>query len=249
MSRNEGDLMNIYSKKTRLQLVGAIFLAMVAGYLDGYGLQFLRTYVSFMSGNTTSTGVMAGRGDFHLAFQSGLAIICFVTGSFLGSLLCDSRLSRIHRICFAWIAGILATVAWLEWHGLRYTALEIALLCVAMGMVNPALTKIGVEPVSLTFITGTLNRMSGHIASAAARKPLKDSLGDGDSHLRRAGLDASVWSGFIGGAVLAGMLHPSLRAWALLPPCGVMVVLSLLSDRTAESAEGAVDKWRVSATS
>jgi hypothetical protein len=51
------------------------------------------------------------------------------------------------------------------------------------------------------------------------------------------------------GAVLAGMLHPSLRAWALLPPCGVMLVLSLFSDRTAESAEGAVDKWRVSATS
>ncbi len=229
MSRNEGDLMNIYSKKKRLQWVGAIFLAMVAGYLDGYGLQFLKTYVSFMSGNTTSTGVMAGRGDFHLAFQSGLAIICFVTGSFLGSLLCDS--------------------AWLEWHGLGYTALEIALLCVAMGMVNPALTKIGVEPVSLTFITGTLNRMSGHIASAAARKPLKDSEGDGDSHLRRAGIDASVWSGFIVGAVLAGMLHPSLRAWALLPPCGVMLVLSLFSDRTAESAEGAVDKWRVSATS
>ena len=57
--------MNIYGEKMRLQWAGAIFLAMVAGYLDGYGLLFLKTYVSFMSGNTTSTGVMSGSGDFR----------------------------------------------------------------------------------------------------------------------------------------------------------------------------------------
>jgi hypothetical protein len=52
------------------------------------------------------------------------------------------------------------------------------------------------------------------------------------------------------GAVLAGMLHPSLRAWALLPPCGVMLVLSLLSDRAAPSADREVDKkWLASANS
>lgn len=32
--------------------------------------------------------------------------------------------------------------------------------------------------------------------------------------------------------------NPSLGAWALLPPCGVMVVLSLLSDRADSSASG-----------
>jgi uncharacterized membrane protein YoaK (UPF0700 family) len=244
---------SIYSKKMRLQWLGAIFLAIVAGYLDGYGLLFLKTYVSFMSGNTTSTGVMSGSGNYLAAFRSALAIIFFVTGSFFGSLLSQSKLRHTHRICFAWIAGMLATVAWLEWNGLRYMELEIALLCVAMGMVNPALTKIGAEPVSLTFITGTLNRMGGHIASAAQRKPLTDSHGDGDSHLRRAGIDASVWAGFIGGAVLAGLaglLHPSLRAWAFLPPCAVMLVLILFSDRSVPSAEGAVaKKWPVSATS
>ena len=206
-----------------------------------------------MSGNTTSTGVMSGSGNYLAAFRSALAIIFFVTGSFFGSLLSQSKLRHTHRICFAWIAGMLATVAWLEWNGLRHMELEIALLCVAMGMVNPALTKIGAEPVSLTFITGTLNRMGGHIASAAQRKPLTDSHGDGDSHLRRAGIDASVWAGFIGGAVLAGLaglLHPSLRAWALLPPCAVMLVLILFSDRSVPPAEGAVaKKWPVSATS
>src|SRR5260370_22430124 len=109
-----------------------------------------------------------------------------------------------------------------------------------MGMVNPALTKIGAEPVSLTFITGTLNRMGGHIASAAGRKPLTDSNGDVDSHLRRAGIDASVWAGFIVDAVLSGLLHPSLPACALLPPCAVMLVLILFRDRSFPSADGAL---------
>ena len=44
-------------------------------------------------------------------------------------------------------------------------------------------------------------------------------------------MDASVWSGFIGGAVLVGMLLPGLRAWALLPPCAVVVLLGVFSDR------------------
>ncbi len=99
--------MNIYGEKMRLQWAGAIFLAMVAGYLDGYGLLFLKTYVSFMSGNTTSTGVMSGSGNYVAAFHSALAIIFFVTGSFSsrppnlfcldGSDSCDGCLTRTGR--------------------------------------------------------------------------------------------------------------------------------------------------------
>src|SRR5258708_39612082 len=173
-----------------------------------------------MRGNTTSTGVMSGSGNYLTAFRAALAIIFFVTGSFLGSLLSQSKLRHTHRISFAWIAAMLATVAWLEWNGLRYMELEIALLCVAMGMVNPALTKIGAEPVGLTFITGTLNRMGGHIASAAQRQPLTDSHGDGDSHLRRAGIDGSVWAGSIGAACLVHRACSALPARGSLSPPG-----------------------------
>jgi len=223
--------MTAYPYKTRLQWAGATFCALVAGYLDGYGLLFLKTYVSFMSGNTTSTGVNIGSAKFGAAENGALAIICFVAGSFFGSLLAESKARRIHRAIFAVVAVLLGAVAGLEWNGPGNTVFEIALLCLAMGVVNPALTKIGVEPVSLTFVTGTLNRIGGHLAAAAGQVPLKDSNREGDSHLRRAGLDASVWFGFIGGAVLAGMLLPSVRAWALLPPCAVMVLLGLFSDR------------------
>jgi uncharacterized membrane protein YoaK (UPF0700 family) len=229
--------MSVYPYKTRLQWAGAIFCALVAGYLDGYGLLFLKTYVSFMSGNTTSTGVMIGSAKFGAASNAALAVICFVAGSFLGSLLAQSKARHIHRVIFALVAVLLGAVAGLEWNGPGNTLVEIALLCLAMGVVNPALTKIGAEPVSLTFVTGCLNKIGGHLAAAAGHKPLTDSNREGDSHLRRAGMDASVWCGFIGGAVLAGMLLPSARVWALLPPCAVMVLLGLFSDRAPTPAK------------
>jgi uncharacterized membrane protein YoaK (UPF0700 family) len=223
--------MTLYSRGARLQRAGAIFLALVAGYLDGYGFLFLKTYVSFMSGNTTNTGVMIGGGHFHAAFSSGLAVVCFVTGVFCGNLLNHCGARNSHRISFLVIAGTLATVAGLEWNGLRYIPVAIALLCLAMGMVNPALTKIGAEPVSLTFVTGTLNRLGGHLASAAARKPVTEAQDKGDSHLGRARIDASIWFGFISGATLSGMVDPRFRGWALLPPCVVMLMLTLFTER------------------
>ena len=76
--------MKLVFDETRAEWALASFLALIAGYLDGYGLLVLGTYVSFMSGNTTSTGLRSGQGDFHAAFPSAVAIVFFVTGSFLG---------------------------------------------------------------------------------------------------------------------------------------------------------------------
>ena len=98
-------------------------------------------------------------------------------------------------------------------------------------MMNSALSKIGAESVSLTFVTGTLNRMGGHLAAAAGRKPLPEKDGPGDSHLARARIDASVWSGFLVGAGLAGMASSQFHVWALLPPFFVIVALGLFSER------------------
>jgi uncharacterized membrane protein YoaK (UPF0700 family) len=158
---------------TRVQWAVAIFLAMTAGYLDGYGLLFLKTYVSFMSGNTTSTGLMIGQGDFQAAIPTAIAIMFFVGGSFLGNILSQSSLLDCHRLRFGLIAIALASVAALDWVAVRNLYLKISLLCLAMGMTNPALSKIGAEPVSLTFVTGTLTRLGGHLASAAVRSPPK----------------------------------------------------------------------------
>ena len=219
----------------RVQWLGAILLAAIAGYVDGYGLLFLKTFVSFMSGNTTSTGVASGQGNFHAAFLSALAIVSFVGGSFLGNLVSQSRWRHCHRMMFGFIAAGLALVTGLEWAHLRSIPLEIALLGVTMGMVNPALSRVGVEAVSLTFVTGTLRRIGGHLALAAGQQPLEDRQGPDDSHLARAGIDASIWCGFLGGAVLSGMPGSNFRTLALVPPCIVILLVSLVSDCAAPS--------------
>jgi len=212
--------------ETRVQLLVAIFLAMIAGYLDGYGLLFLKTYVSFMSGNTTSTGVKIGQHDLLAAIPTAIAIVSFVSGSFLGNLLIQSAARYAHRILFGLIAVALATVACLDLLGVPNINLQILLLAIAMGMTNPALSKIGGESVSLTFVTGTLSRIGGHLASAAGRK-------SGDSHLAGAGIEAGIWCGFVAGAILSGIAGSSFQSWALLPPCIIMLSLGLFSDRQA----------------
>src|SRR5271168_5436811 len=99
---------------TRVQWTLAIFLALIAGYLDGYGLLVLGVYVSFMSGNTTFAGLKSGQGNFQAALPPAIAVLSFVTGSFLGNLFSQSRLRHSHRLIFGVIAGLLATVAGLE---------------------------------------------------------------------------------------------------------------------------------------
>jgi uncharacterized membrane protein YoaK (UPF0700 family) len=163
--------------------------------------------------------------------------VFFVTGSFLGNLFTESRLRYSHRLIFGVIAGLLATVSGLEWHGARNIPSEIAMLSLAMGMMNPALSKVGAESVSLTFVTGTLSRIGGHLAAAAGRKPLPDGPGPGDSHLARARIDASVWSGFLIGAGLSRIAGSHFRMWALLPPCVVMIALGVFSECATPSLE------------
>jgi uncharacterized membrane protein YoaK (UPF0700 family) len=229
--------MNLLSDDTRVKWALAVFLALVAGYLDSYGLLVLGTYVSFMSGNTTFAGLKIGQGNFQAALPSAIAVLFFVTGSFVGNIFSQSRLRYSHRLIFGVIAALLATVAGLERHGLWNAPGEVATLSLAMGMMNPALAKVGAESVSLTFVTGTLNRIGGNLAAAAGRKPLAEGQGPGDSYLARARIDASVWSGFLVGAALSGLAASHFQMWALLPPCIVMVVLGLFSDPAPPSPE------------
>jgi uncharacterized membrane protein YoaK (UPF0700 family) len=229
--------MKLLLSQPRVQWPLAIFLALTAGYLDGYGFHVFGTYVSFMSGNTTMTGLRIGQNNFHAALPFAIAVLSFVTGSFLGSLLSQSRLRSSHRVIFGVIAGLLATVAALEWHGHGNEVAGIALLSLAMGMLNSALSKVGAESVSLTFVTGTLNRIGSHLAAAAGRKPLPEGHGAGDSHLTRARIDASVWSGFLVGAGLSGIAASHFRICSLVPLCFIMTALALFTDYAKPSIE------------
>ena len=205
----------------------AICLALTAGYLDGYGLLVLGTFVSFMSGNTTMAGVRTGQANLLAALSPAIAIVFFVLGSLVGSVITSSRLRRAHRILFGIILVLLIFVRQLGSHGAAKNV-SIALLGLGMGMVNPALSHIGAEAVSLTFMTGTLSRIGSHLALALRRAPLPASEGPWDSHLYRARIDAQLWAAFVIGAALSGLVTSFATSFVLVPAIAIMLLLALI---------------------
>ena len=211
----------------RVQKRLAASLALTAGYVDGYGLLVLGTYLSFMSGNTTMAAVTAGQAHFQAAVFPAVAILFFVSGSFVGTVITRSRPDHAHRILFGLIAALLVLALPLGGHpALR--SLNIAVLSLGMGMINPALSHIGAENVSLTFMTGTLGRIGSHLALALERAPVPGSEGAWDSHLYRARMGAQIWAAFASGAVLSAILTSIAKSVALVPAIATMLALAVL---------------------
>jgi uncharacterized membrane protein YoaK (UPF0700 family) len=95
-----------------------------------------------------------------------------------------------------------------------------------MGVFNSALSRVGAQAVSLTFVTGTLSRVGSHLALAARRAAPTDSQGPWDTHLRRALLLARVWAGFLAGAILSGAATPRCGVWVLSVPALILAALA-----------------------
>jgi uncharacterized membrane protein YoaK (UPF0700 family) len=204
---------------------------MIAGYVDGYGIITYNTYLSFMSGNTTQAGYRTGQGDFTAVWPSAIAIVSFVCGTFAGALLAHSSVRQTRKLVFGVVAASLALIISLTRLGMLPAGIYIAVVSLAMGVMNTALSRVGAVSVNLTFVTGTLSRLGTHLALAVRRLPLEDSQGSWDTHLHRALALAGIWLGFLVGALLSGGATPRLGVWGLLFP---MLILSTLAwfDRT-----------------
>ena len=204
-------------------------LALIAGYVDAYGLSAFGTYVSFMSGNTTQVGSMTGRGRLVEAVPPALAILFFVCGSCAGTYLTHSRLRHSRRLLFGVVAGLLAATAAVSRIGPAEVTAGIATISFSMGIMNTTLPRIGAESVSLTFMTGDLNRIGSHVALAFKGVPLPDTQGPWDTQLHRAGLLASLWGSFLIGALISAAMISHLGVWVLVLPCLILVALALFS--------------------
>ncbi len=210
----------------------AVGLAMIAGFIDAYGIITYGVYVSFMSGNTTQTGFQAAEGEFGPAAASALAILFFVGGSFAGTLLVEFAGRRARRLLFSVVAAGLAAIIGFRQLGALSANIHIATAGFAMGVMNAAQSRVGAQSVSLTFVTGTLSRIGSHFALALKRASLPDAQGPWDTHLRRALLLSRVWAGFLAGALLSGAATPRFGVWVLLCPVSILSVIAAF-DRPA----------------
>ena len=202
---------------SRTLKIEAITLALVAGYVDGYALHIFGIYVSFMSGNTTMAGIEFGQGHFLIALIPASAIAGFVLGSFVGNWFAHSEVRHSQRLLFIASAVLIAGFVVLNLHISGNANRSLLMLSVAMGMINPAVTRIGGEPVSLTFVTGTLNKMANHLALGVGRARLPNAEGEWDTHFYRAALEASLWVGFLAGAILSSAASSHFGVLELVP--------------------------------
>jgi uncharacterized membrane protein YoaK (UPF0700 family) len=130
------------------------------------------------------------------------------------------------RLVFGVVAAALAAIVGFTHPGLLTGGGAIAAISFAMGVMNSALSRVGAQSVSLTFVTGTLSRVGAHLALALRRAPLSDSQGPWDTHLRRAIMLARLWAGFLVGALLSGAATPRYGALVLCAPALILAVLA-----------------------
>jgi uncharacterized membrane protein YoaK (UPF0700 family) len=212
--------------RTRNAELLAAALAMIAGFVDAYGFITYRVYVSFMSGNTTQAGYQTAEGAFGPASLSALAILFFVVGSFAGTLLAQFAGRHARRVVFGVVAVSLTAIVVFWRFGFVSAGAHIPTISFAMGVMNSALSRVGAQSVSLTFVTGTLSRVGAGLALALRQVPLRDAQGPWDTHLRRAMLLARIWVGFLAGALLSGAATPRYGAWVLLAPALILAALA-----------------------
>ena len=199
---------------------------MIAGFVDAYGMITYGVYVSFMSGNTTQTGYQAAEGAFGPASLSALAILFFVVGSFAGTLLVEFAGRHARRVLYCVVAAALAAIVGLTQFGMLSGAFAIAAISVAMGVMNNALSRVGAQAVSLTFVTGSLSRVGSSLALALRRAPLRDAQGPWDTHLRRALLLGSTLARLPGRRVAVGRGHAALWRAGASAPALILAVLA-----------------------
>jgi Protein of unknown function (DUF1275) len=99
------------------------------------------------------------------------------------------------QVLYSVVAAALAAIVGLTQFGALSGALAIAAVGFAMGVMNSALSRVGAQAVSLTFVTGSLSRVGSSLALALRRAPLRDAQGPWDTHLRRALLLGRLWLG------------------------------------------------------
>lgn len=181
----------------------AVALAGLAGWVDATAfVRFARTYVSFMSGNSTALA-----SSLSAAHAPKIALLIAALGSFVAGVIAGESIAmaaRRHRRPAALVAeAIVLLVAGVAAFSGRAILLPIVLLATALGIQNAALHEAGGMRVALTYVTGTLVRFGRAIAAALAGR------GAWAGALPHLFLWVGLMAGAGGGAALARASAPA----------------------------------------
>lgn len=138
----------------------------MAGFVDALGfLIFAHIYTANMSGNSVALGIALNQRQWAMCMFRFWPILLYFIGLMFGRTLLEigakRRTRRIASIAFACEAVLLAIAVFVNQpagsspgSGWQYTG--VALLSLAMGIQNAALTKFSSLTIHTGFVTGTL---------------------------------------------------------------------------------------------
>ncbi|GAA5083523.1 YoaK family protein [Chryseobacterium ginsengisoli] len=215
---------SVSSDSIKMQERLSIFLALIAGYIDATGLIQWKTYVSFMSGNTTSLGAALSTDKSEIIITSVTVISSFLLGIYAGT--CLSLLKRIKNqiLTFYLVSGILIFYSIISYFYNINNLLSIAIIGFSMGMMNTIVTSVGNQKVNTDFVTGTLNSLAKNTAmlSMTKDKVEKEEYRFNAIHL------LLLWIGFLSGAFIAPFLLDYFGKWTLIFPALLLMTCELL---------------------
>ncbi|ANF52853.1 hypothetical protein A0O34_21055 [Chryseobacterium glaciei] len=207
----------------RIQERLAIFLALIAGYIDATGLIKWKTYVSFMSGNTTQLGAALSTDKYGVIITSVTVIGCFLLGIYAGT--CLSLYKRIKNqiLTFYTVCGILIFYTIIAYFYNINTISSISIIGFSMGIMNTIVTSVGNQKVNTDFVTGTLNSLARNTAmlSMTNDRAEKKQYKANAIHL------LLLWIGFLSGAFAAPFLLSFLGNWSLSFPALLLLICGL----------------------
>lgn len=192
----------------------AVFLALMAGYIDVVGYSTLKTYVSFMSGNTTQVGLNIAHGSISIASAALVAIVSFVTGIFTGYCIALGKPSASKSINVYLTAGILFTYMTTAYFVQLPLMMAIACVSIATGLMNTIVTTVGTQSVNTDFVTGTLNSFAKQLAGFCMAKNDADKKDHGTASLYLL----LMWTGFLAGGVAGSISAHYINCWGYTVP-------------------------------
>ena len=202
----------------------AILLAFIAGYTDAVGLIKWKTYVSFMSGNTTQLGTAITSGTREVISSSLCVIGSFLVGIYVGTCLSVRNKQGIGSYKFFIVASILTIYSLAtNYHEIPRLG-SLVIIGLSMGLMNTIVTSIGKQRVNTDFVTGTLNSLAKNSAMYTMSKSAKDRAIYGSNAIRLL----ILWIGFISGAFIAPMLLDILAKWTLILPAVLLLVAAFI---------------------
>lgn len=148
----------------------AVYLSSITGFIDAMGFLYLGGFfLSFMSGNTTRLTAAAAEANWQVVAKASGVMGLFLVGVMIGALI--SRLGHKYlpptrpREAVLLFVCLTASIA-SAWVATGATLPAVLSLSFTVGAMNSTFERNGEVSISLTYMTGTLVKMSQRFVGA-----------------------------------------------------------------------------------